>query len=118
MATTKRKAKRPGRTGKRDVRISFLSKNPDAKPPISAAKARQLVTEIQAISGGKGEAAEGCTGEGCGQVVQGVKSLVSQLGISVSCRYTCKWFYSVGGGWQNECYFVCNGGGLSIEGTG
>jgi hypothetical protein len=110
MATTTRKRKR----GIRDIKISFSNeKDQDAKPPISAAKVRQFVTEIQAIKVAEMENCE----QDCGGAVRGVKALAAEFGQAVNCRYTCKWFYSEGGGWQKECYFKCAGSGLTIEGT-
>jgi hypothetical protein len=114
------KTKRSGRTAKLNIRLSFLNeKNLRAKPSISAAKAQRLVSEIEAISGG-GAAAESCTTESCGQVVKGVKLLAAKFDVTLTCRYTCKWFYSTGGGWQKECYFKCNDKdrGITLEGTG
>jgi hypothetical protein len=118
MASTTRKTKRPAPAGRRDVRVSFLSKNPRVKPPISAAKARQLVTEIQGVMGAA-QLQEGCTAESCAEVVRDVKRIAAAFDVTLTCRYTCKWFWSAGGGWQKECYFKCNdGNGLTIEGTG
>ena len=50
--------------------------------------------------------------------VEGLKSIVSQLAnVNVTCRYSCEWFYSKGGGWEHVCYANCQGSGLSIEAT-
>jgi len=78
------------------------------------------MTELRALTGGTGAAAAAsCTTESCRQVVKGVKALYAKLlGEQLSCKYTCKWFYSQGGGWQKECYFRCSGKGVTMEGTG
>jgi len=119
--TTRKMGKQSRRTGKRDVRISFLNRNPRAQPSISPAQARQLVKRIQGIkiNGRKGVELAACTSDSCGRVVQRVKSIYGSLTSStLGCKYTCKWFYSKAGGWQKECYFKCSDGGLTIEGTG
>jgi len=106
---------------KHDIRISFANKkDKGAKPSVSAAKVRKLLTEIQALGADNGVAeAQACTTESCGGVVKGVKGIAAELGVTLTCRYTCIWFYSQLGGWQKECYFKCNDGkGLTIEGTG
>ena len=123
MATTRtRKTKRKGSAARHNVTITFLDKkNPRGKPSISSAKTRQLLTEIEAFSEREGTAqTQGCTTEGCGGVVRGVKGIAADFGVALSCSYSCRWFYSTGGGWQKECYFRCHDSSrrITIEGTG
>lgn len=102
------------------VRLSFRDpKNPDAKPPLSEDQAQRLAAAIEEGKWRDGVvvAEEGCTYEGCGVKVDGLKRLIAELGASVTCRYSCEWFYSTGGGWQHVCYANCSGKGLSIEAT-
>jgi hypothetical protein len=107
-----------GRSNMRhEIRISFLSKkSPRAKPSISAVKARQLLTALNKRTGVV--EAQACTAANCGGVVKGVKAVAAEFGVTLTCRYTCKWFYSEGGGWRKECYFKCKDGNLTVEGTG
>jgi hypothetical protein len=100
------------------LKLSFRDdKNPNAKPPMSEAEARRLVTAIDEGKWREGVvvAEQGCTYEGCGQKVEGLKGLIASFGVSVACRYSCEWFYSQGGGWQHVCYANCSGKGVSIE---
>jgi hypothetical protein len=94
-------------------------KNPGAKPSLSDAEARRL---LAAVEGGDwiGEAqdAEDCTYAGCGVKVANLKQLIAAVtGRTVSCNYSCEWFYSTGGGWEHVCYANCQGPGITLEAT-
>ena len=118
MASSARKSKQAKRAARLHVRISFSSKNPRAKPTISAQEARRLVTEIEDFGRTGVAEAQACTIDSCREKVRGVKAIAAKFGRTLSCKYACKWFYSKGGGWQKECYFVCNDGkGVTLEGT-
>jgi hypothetical protein len=111
-----------GRRG-RHITISFSDKkNLRAKPSISSAKARQFLTKVQALDERNGTApTQACTSDGCGGVVKGVKSIATDVfGVDLTCSYGCRWFYSIGGGWQKECYFRCHDSSrqITVEGTG
>jgi hypothetical protein len=112
MTERTHKTKRPAH-----VTLSFRDeKNLDAKPPISDAEARRLLTAIEAGDWAKGVPEEtDCTLAGCGLKTAGLKQLINLSGITVSCRYSCEWFYSKGGGWEHVCYANCQGGGLQME---
>jgi len=112
---TPRKTTRTSLARTPNVKISFSTKNPSAKPPISAAKARQLVRKIEAISARKSVTADSTCDEGtCAQITETIRQT---LEASARCTHSCQWFYSTGGGWRLECYFRCNGQYLTVEGT-
>jgi hypothetical protein len=98
-----------------NIKISFSTTNPSDKPPISTAKARQLVKKIEAIAGRKVVTADSkCDEAVCAQIAELIGRSLDQFAV---CTHSCQWFYSKGGGWRLECYFRCKGQYLTAEGT-
>jgi len=114
---TVRKTKPRARPRVPNVRISFQPRERCAEPPISTAKARQLVKKLESVYRRTGpEEQEPCDEGSCAKWARFTEGLFSAEE-NMRCKSSCQWFYSAGGGWQLECYIRCTANGWSFEVT-